>query len=73
MAKAQSFADKVKKKSGAEAAKVIKLVYSFQSPDNGSWRFAEKYVKVLPDESENKVIEEEIKIGKAQLEKKVTA
>jgi len=68
MAKAQSFADKVKKKSAAEAAKVIKLVYSYQSADNGSWRFAEKFVKVAPDQDENKVIEEEIKNGKALLE-----
>lgn len=68
MAKAQSFADKVKKKSAAEAAKVIKLVYSYQSADNGSWRFAEKFVKIAPDQDENKVIEEEIKNGKALLE-----
>ncbi len=68
MAKVQSFADKVKKKSAAEAAKVIKLVYSYQSADNGSWRFAEKFVKVAPDQDENKVIEEEIKNGKALLE-----
>ena len=68
MAKAQSFADKVKKKSAAEAAKVIKLVFSFQSSDTGSWRFAEKFIKVRPDEDENKVIDEEIKSGKALLE-----
>ncbi|MCK4755296.1 MAG: hypothetical protein KAS58_08680 [Calditrichia bacterium] len=68
MAKAQSFADKVKKKSAAEAAKVIKLVYSYKSSDTGSWRFAQKFIKVLPDQDENKVIEEEIKNGKAYLE-----
>ena len=68
MAKVQSFADKVKKKSAAEAAKVIKLVYSYQSADTGSWRFAEKFIKVAPDQDENKVIEEEIKNGKALLE-----
>lgn len=69
MAKVQSFADKVKKKSAAEAAKIIKLVFSYQSSDNGSWRFAEKFIKVLPDEDENKIIDEEIKTGKALLEK----
>jgi hypothetical protein len=69
MAKAQSFADKVKKKSAAEAAKVIKLVYPYQSADTGSWRFAEKFVKIAPDQDENKVIDEEIKNGKALLEK----
>ena len=69
MAKAQSFADKVKKKTAAQASKVIKLVYTYQSPDTGSWRFAEKYIKVAPEEDENKVIESEIKSGKARLEK----
>ena len=68
MAKAQSFADKVKKKSAAEALKVIKLVYSYKSSDTGSWRFAQKFIKVLPDQDENKVIDEEIKNGKALLE-----
>ena len=69
MAKVQTFADKVKKKAAAEAAKIIKLVYSYQSPDTGAWRFAEKYVRVLPNEDENQVIASEIKNGKAQLEK----
>lgn len=68
MAKAQSFADKVKKKSASEAAKVIKLVFPYQSKDTGSWRFAEKFVKVLPDQDENKVLDDEIKNGKAILE-----
>ena len=69
MAKAQSFADKVKKKSKAEAAKIIKLVFSYQSSDTGAWRFAEKFIKVLPDENENTIINEEIQNGKALLEK----
>ena len=69
MAKAQSFADKVKKKSTTEAAKVIKLVFSYQSPETGSWRFSEKYIKVMPDQNENQVIETEIKSGKALLQK----
>ena len=68
MAKVQSFADKVKKKSAAEAAKVIKLVFSYRSSDNGSYRFAEKFIKVAQDEDENKVIEEEIKSGKTLME-----
>lgn len=68
MAKAQSFADKVKKKSGGPGARVIKLVYPFQSPDTGSWRFAEKFVKILPDDDENQIIEKEINLGKRQLE-----
>ena len=68
MAKVQSFADKVKKKSATEAAKVIKLVFSYQSSDTGSWRFAEKFIKVAPDQDENKVIDEEINSGKTLLE-----
>ena len=69
MAKVQSFADKLKKKSAAESAKVIKLVFSYQSPDTGTWRFSEKYIKVMPDQNENQVIEAEIKSGRALLQK----
>jgi len=69
MAKTQSFADKVKKKSAAESAKVMKLVYSYQSSDNGTWRFAEKFIKIPPGENENKIIDEEIKNGKLHLER----
>lgn len=69
MAKKQSFADKVKKKKAAESAKVIKLVYPFQSPDTGTWRYAEKYIKVFPEDDENKIIGDEIKLGRAALEK----
>ena len=68
MAKQQSFADKLKKKSAAESAKVVKIVYPFQSSDTGSWRYAEKYIKVFPDDDENKVIEDEIKLARASLE-----
>lgn len=68
MVKAQSFADKVKKKSAAETTKVIKLVFSYKSSDTGSWRFAQKFIKVPPDQDENKVIDEEIKNGKALME-----
>jgi hypothetical protein len=68
MAKVQSFADKVKKKSATEVAKVIKLVFSYQSSDNGSWRFAEKFIKVAPDQDENQIINDEIKNGKALME-----
>ena len=68
MAKIQSFADKLKKKTAAETAKNIKLVFSYQSSDTGAWRFGEKFIKVLPDEDENKIIDDEIKKGKALLE-----
>jgi hypothetical protein len=69
MAKVQSFADKLKKKSAAESAKVIKLVFSYQSPDTGNWRFSEKYIKVMAGQNENQVIEAEIKSGKSLLQK----
>lgn len=68
MAKTQSFADKVKKKSPAESAKVIKIVYTYQSSDTGTWRFAEKFIKVPLGENENKIIDDEIKNGKVLLE-----
>ncbi len=69
MAKVQTFADKVKKKAATEEAKIVKLVYSYQSPDTGAWRFSEKYIKVNPNENESQVIESEIKSGRARLEK----
>jgi hypothetical protein len=69
MAKVQSFADKMNKKSGADAAKVIKVVFSYQSPDTGNWRFSEKFVKVMPGENESQKIETEIKSGRALLQK----
>jgi hypothetical protein len=69
MAKAQTFADKVKKKTAAQAARVIKLVYPYQSPDTGAWRFVEKFVKVKSDEDENAIVKAEIENGKALLEK----
>ena len=69
MAKIQSFADKLKKKSAAESAKVIKLVFSYQSPDTGAWRFSQKYIKVMPEQNENQVIAAEIKSGRTLLQK----
>jgi hypothetical protein len=69
MAKAQSFADKVHKKSGGPTIKVVRLVYPYKSPENGSWRFTDKFVKINPDEDENKVIEATIQNGRARLEK----
>ena len=69
MAKAQSFADKVQKKSGGPKIKVVRLVYSYKSPDNGSWRFADKFVKINPDEDENKIIADAVKNGRARMER----
>ena len=68
MAKAQSFADKVQKKSGGPKIKVVRVVYSYQSPDNGAWRFADKFIKINPDEDENIIIEAAIKSGRARME-----
>jgi hypothetical protein len=69
MAKAQSFADKVKKKSEGPGIKVVKLVYYYKSADNGAWRSADKLVKIFPGEDENNKINSEIKSGKARLQK----
>ena len=69
MAKAQSFADKIKKKSSAESARVFRLVYPYRSKENGSWRFVDKFVKVPVNEDESKILMDEIKNGKALLEK----
>ena len=69
MAKAQSFADKVKKKSATESLKVFRLVYPFKSKEKGSWRFVDKFVKVPAEADESKILQEEIQKGKALLEK----
>jgi hypothetical protein len=68
MAKQQSFADKVQKKAG-DTQKVVRLVFSYKAPDTGVWRFSDKLVKMGVDEDEQKVLENEIKIGRARLEK----
>jgi hypothetical protein len=69
MAKATSFADKVKKKSADSAVKVVRVVFSYKAPDTGTWRFADKFVKIPAGENEDKVIETEITNGRARLEK----
>ena len=71
MAKTQSFADKVKKKSAESAVKVLRVVFSYKAPDTGNWRFADKFVKIPAGENEEKVIESEINNGRARLEKQL--
>ena len=68
MAKQQSSADKVQKKAG-DATKVVRLVFSYKAPDTGAWRFADKLVKMGVDDNEQQVLENEIKTGRARLEK----
>jgi len=60
MAKQQTFGDKAKKKKDA-IGKTIKLVYSTRSEKTGSWRFAEKYVKVSGNQDEATVLAEAMK------------
>ena len=69
MAKKQSFADKLQKKTDAELAKVVRLVFSYKAPDTGVWRFSDKLVKVMPNQNEEEVLQAEIKAGRAYLEK----
>ena len=69
MAKQQSFADKTKKKAVEDVAKVVRLVFSYKAPDTGVWRFSDKLVKIRPDENEDQVLQTEIKLGRARLEK----
>lgn len=61
MAKKQTFESKLKK--GPEDKKAIKVVFSYQSKDSGSWRFAEKIVKVPLDSDETKAVEAEVQAG----------
>ena len=67
MAKKQTFESKLKKDKGANI-KVVKLVYSYQSPKTNTWKFAEKYVKMALDADEQKVLDEEMKAGLAYLQ-----
>lgn len=67
MAKKLSFEGKLKKGKGGNV-KVVKLVYSYQAPGTGSWRFAEKFVKMPLDANEQQVLDEELKAGLAYFE-----
>jgi len=68
MAKKQTFADKLKKQSESGAGKAIRLVYTYQSPETKSWKFADKIIIVSPDANEENAIEAEIKNGRTRLE-----
>lgn len=68
MAKKQTFESKIKKVVKGPNVKVVKLVYSYQAPGSGSWRFAEKLVKMPVDANEQEVLDAELKAGLAYLE-----
>ena len=68
MAKQQSFADKVAKKSSDPGFKVVRLVYSYIAPETGQWRFADKLVKIDHDDNEQQILDNEIKLGRVRLE-----
>jgi hypothetical protein len=61
MAKKQTFDKKLKK--GLAQDKAVKVVFSYQAKDTGTWRFAEKIVKVPVDGDEAKLVEAEMKAG----------
>lgn len=67
MAKKQSFASKLKK-GGDAHFKVVKMVFSYQSKDSGSWRFAERIVKVPVEGDEAKAVEAELNASLAFVE-----
>ena len=67
MAKKQTFGDKLKKGQG-EAAKTVKVVYTYTSPKNGHMKFAESLVQIMVDDNEDQVINNEINNGRVMLE-----
>ncbi len=62
MAKKQTFASKLNK-GDTDTFKAVKLVFSYQAKDTGSWRFAEKIVKVPVEGDETQAVTAEMKAG----------
>ena len=69
MAKKQTFGDKVRKGQG-QAVKTVKVVYTFTSPKNGQMKFAESLVKIMADDNEDQIVNNEINNGRVMLEAK---
>lgn len=67
MAKKQTFESKTKK--GGVDLKVIKLVFPYKSQKTGTWKFAERLVKVPQDANEQQFLDQEIQNGVAYLER----
>ncbi len=67
MAKKQTFGDKLTRGQG-QAAKTVKVVYTYTSPKNGQMKFAESLVKIMADDNEEQVINDEINNGRVMLE-----
>lgn len=66
MAKAQSFADKVKKAQQEKTvSRAVRLVYSYKSPHKGSWKFVDKMIHIPENENEDQFIDAVIKKGVA--------
>lgn len=64
MAKVQSFADKVKKAQKEKiVTRAVRLVYSYKSPQKGSWKFIDKMVHIPENENEDQYIDKVIKTG----------
>lgn len=61
MAKKQTFDAKVKKTQLAGQGKAVKMVLSYQSPENGQWKFSEQIVKVPVDGDETTIVTEAMK------------
>lgn len=60
MAKKQSFEAKTKKKDIHQDFKPVKVVFSYQTGENGGWRYGEKLVKVPFEANEEQFIQQEI-------------
>ncbi len=60
MAKKQSFEAKTKKRVVEQDFKPVKVVFSYQSGENGGWRFKEKFIKVPFEANEEQFVQQEI-------------
>ncbi len=61
MAKAQSFADKVKKAAQDKVqSRAVRLVFTYKTEKN-AWKFVDKMVHVPEDQNEDQYIDEIIK------------
>ena len=67
MAKKQTFGDKLRRGHG-EAAKTVKVVYTYTSPKNGQMKFAESLIQIMAEDNEDQVINNEINNGRKMLE-----
>ncbi|MFQ5652177.1 MAG: hypothetical protein ACE5IY_19785 [bacterium] len=62
MARAQSFADKVKKAAQEKVLpRAVRLVYTYKSSQTNAWKFVDRMIHVPEGKSEDEYIDEIIK------------